>query len=222
MRRWTLAALTVLSSMSCGDDTAGTAGQDASSDSGSMTLATSSSSPTGDSMFSASATVESSSGNGSDATDEVSTATTQSDDSTSSAGSTTESVPDDAYALCDSAVSEQECESVEIASTPEMASPSCQWRHVYTISTAEQCGLVATTPRCILFFSNLQGCGWPGCELPNDGGNFVREVDGATEVLIYLHNDICGPLPEAPPAEANWAPCWRPGEPGCDCICELL
>jgi hypothetical protein len=140
----------------------------------------------------------------------------------SSTGSDTDTVGDDPYVLCQSADDELECEAVEIPSSRNFASPSCQWRDVYVVSAEPACSLIDVQSRCVLFFGSLQGCGGPGCRFPNAGEHYVREVEGVTEILIYPEDDVCGPLPEASPAEPAWTSCAEPVLPECECLCELL
>ncbi len=158
-----------------------------------------------------------------EASGNVDSETTSGDSMASSGESTTDGGSAvDPYALCAGARSEAECEGVAIEATPKIASPSCQWREVYSVSVEEQCTLLDATARCILFFGNLQGCGGPGCTFPNDGELYVREVEGIAELLTYPRNDVCGPLPEAPAGEPAWADCAGSSHSACACICDLL
>ena len=123
-------------------------------------------------------------------------------------------------------MTEDECESTEIEWTRQFNQPSCQWREVYTLQVTNEteCTLVDSNPRCILFFGHLLGCGGPTCGIPAaDGETYLRETGATTvELLFYPSDDVCGPVPEAPPEEPNWVGCGDPEHPACECICDLL
>jgi hypothetical protein len=95
---------------------------------------------------------------------------------------------------------------------------------VHTLQVdGETCELLESTPRCIFFRGFLEGCGiGGGCEVPNEGEMYVRDLDGTVELLFYPYDDICGPLPSASPEEPDWMDCVEPPHAACDCICGEL
>lgn len=123
---------------------------------------------------------------------------------------------------CDMALSQRECEGIRLASAPEFQSPTCRWLDVYGVEVSPSCTLIESSPRCVLFFGNLLGCGGPGCEFPNDGELYVREVDGTAELLIYPDDELCGPLPAAPADQSQWESCSKSSTAACECFCGLL
>lgn len=123
---------------------------------------------------------------------------------------------------CDEALSQRECEGIRLTSEPEFQSPSCRWLDVYGVEVSPSCTLIESSPRCVLFFGNLLGCGGPGCEFPNEGELYVREVDGTAELLRYPEDEVCGPLPAAPEDQSQWESCENSSNPACDCLCGLL
>lgn len=150
-------------------------------------------------------------------TSEITTTTTTTDESSSSS----EATPADP-AECEAALSERDCESITLRSTPERQSPSCQWLDIHTVETSRACTLTSSTPRCVLFFGNLLGCGGPGCAYPNDGELIVRDLGDTSEILIYPGDDVCGPRPAAPDGESQWETCAENDNSACGCICDQL
>jgi hypothetical protein len=50
----------------------------------------------------------------------------------------------------------------------------------------------------------------------------IRDIGGATELIFYPMDRICGPAAEAPPDEPPWIDCGEPSHPACECVCALL
>ncbi|MFO0631784.1 MAG: hypothetical protein U0168_02935 [Nannocystaceae bacterium] len=55
-----------------------------------------------------------------------------------------------------------------------------------------------------------------------DGPMMIRDIGGATELIFYPMDRICGPAAEAPPDEPPWIDCAEPSHPACECVCALL
>lgn len=213
---------------SCSDDAARTSASDSNSDTG----AAETSNETGGPGASSGATASTGPDTGSGADSEVgSTAgvseadaeSTFSGDTDASTSTSTTGENSDPFMMCASAGSAEECAAIIFPDGPETQQPSCHWRDVHTVGATVSCELISTEQRCIFFDGFLLGCGGGGsCGEPNEGEPFSREVGGAMELLFYPIEEVCGPVPTAPPDEAQWERCGRPPHPVCTCICDLI
>ncbi len=154
------------------------------------------------------------------------TTTGSSGPSEGSGSSTTGSGAEDPFTLCATALSEAECDAVSIEPSEEFGQSTCQWVDVYSVELTREsgCALGRVAPRCVFFGGFATGCGGSGpvCPSPNDGQPILRELEERIELLFYPYEEVCGPIPMAPPEEAQWMGCGFPPHEVCDCICELL